>query len=565
LITIKPTLTAPIESQTSIDVEDFLMTAQILGLSSKVNKFNQHYNLEVAVFSKLSFVIFLHFLSFLSVMPGSTFAQVSAEAETAAAIARIEKLNPLLNAVIAVDPEALEQARALDRAKTTRGPLFGIPILVKDNIETKGKLPTTAGSLALKDNVTGRDAPVVEQLRSAGAIILGKANLSEWANLRSSVWISGWSAVGGQTRNPHVLDRTPCGSSSGSAVAVASGMVIAAIGTDTDGSINCPAAINGIVGLRPTVGLVSRSHIVPGSHSQDTAGPLTKDVRMAARVLTAIAGGDPSDAATKEADAHKENYIAALDANSLKGKRIGVLRFAAGLSASVDTLFEQALGVLKSEGAILIDIKEFEDLQRIAKEEEKVLLTELKADLNAYLATTPLAVKTRTLTQIIAFNRDNSDSEMALIGQEFFEKADATKGLDDPNYRASRALSYQLAGPNGIDRMLADNNVIALVFPTITSAWKIDVANGDAFPNVPWAGSLAAVAGYPHLTVPMGEFKHLPVGLSFVGPPWSEARLLGLGYAYEQAAKLTLTPTLIPSIEESPEISKHLQPAAKQP
>jgi amidase len=500
-------------------------------------------------------------VSILFAIPASTFAQVSAEMETAAAIARIEKLNPLLNAVISVDPEALEQARALDRAKTMRGPLFGIPILIKDNIETKGKLATTAGSLALKDNITGRDAPVVEHLRAAGAIILGKTNLSEWANSRSSASISGWSAIGGQTRNPHALDRNPCGSSSGSAAAVAAGMVSAAIGTETDGSITCPAAINGIVGLKPTLGLVSRTYIVPSSHSQDTAGPMAKDVRTTARVLAAIAGSDPADAVTKEADAHKADYVAALDANALKGKRIGVIRFGTGWSAQVVALFERALGVLKAEGAVLVDIKEFEDEQRIQREENQVSLTELKADLNAYLATTPPTVKTRSLTQLIAFNKENTDVEMAFFGQEKFEKADATKGLDDPNYRAARSLSYQLAGPGGIDRMLAANNVIALVSPTVPPAWKIDAANGDPT-SLAWAGYLAAVAGYPHLTLPMGGVKHLPVGLSFVGQAWSEALLIGLGYAYEQAAKVTLTPTLMPSIEDSPEISKHLRPLA---
>ena len=266
-------------------------------------------------------------------LPAGALAQISAEAETAAAITRIEKLNPQIHAVIAVDPDALAQARALDRQRTARGPLFGLPILIKDNIESKGSMPTTAGSLALKDNVTGRDATLVQRLRAAGAVILGKTNLSEWANIRSSASISGWSAVGGQTRNPFALDRNPCGSSSGSGAAVAAGMVSASIGTETDGSITCPASINGIVGLKPTVGLVSRTHIVPVSHSQDTAGPMTKDVRTAAQVLAAIAGSDAADIATSDADAHKTDYLAALDAGALKGKRIGVLRFAAGWSA----------------------------------------------------------------------------------------------------------------------------------------------------------------------------------------------------------------------------------------
>jgi len=495
----------------------------------------------------------------LAAMPVLASAQTSAEAETAAAIARIEKLNPQLNAVIAIDPAALAQARAMDRMRMARGPLFGLPILLKDNIEAKGPLPTTAGSLALKDNVTGRDAPLVERLRAAGAVILGKTNLSEWANIRSPASISGWSAVGGQTRNPYALDRNPCGSSSGSGAAVASGMVTAAIGTETDGSITCPAAINGIVGLKPTVGLVSRSRIVPISHSQDTAGPMAKDVRTAARVLAAIAGTDPSDAATKEADAHVVDYVAALDAGALKGRRIGVLRFATGWSGPTDALFEQALDVLKAQGATLVDIKEFEDRARVGREETTVLRTELKAGLNAYLATTPPTVKTRTLADVIAFNKANADAEMALFGQETFEKAEATKGLDDPDYRAARALSYQMAGPGGIDRMLAANDVVALVFPTMPPAWKIDAANGDQISGG-GAGDLAAVAGYPHLTVPMGAVKGLPVGLSFVGPAWSEARMLALGYAYEQAARVALTPAFLPSIEDAPGIAKHLKP-----
>jgi len=496
----------------------------------------------------------------LAAMPALVSAQTSAEAETAAAIARIEKLNPQLNAVIAIDPDALAQARAMDRMRTARGPLFGLPILLKDNIEAKGPLPTTAGSLALKDNVTGRDAPLVERLRAAGAVVLGKTNLSEWANIRSSASISGWSAVGGQTRNPHALDRNACGSSSGSGAAVASGMVTAAIGTETDGSITCPAAINGIVGLKPTVGLVSRARIVPISHSQDTAGPMTKDVRTAARVLAAIAGSDPADAATKDADAHVADYVAALDAGALKGARIGVLRFATGWSSQVDAVFERALEVLKAQGATLVDVKEFEDRSRIGKEEFAVLLTELKAGLNAYLATTPPAVKTRTLADVIAFNKANADAEMALFGQETFEKAEATKGLDDPDYKAARALSYQMAGPGGIDRMLAANGAVALVFPTMPPAWKIDAVNGDQISGG-GAGDLAAVAGYPHLTVPMGAVKRLPVGLSFVGPAWSEARLLALGYAYEQAAKVALTPGLLPSIEDAPDVAPHLKPA----
>ena len=485
----------------------------------------------------------------------------AAEANTAAAIARVQALNPRLNAVIALDPGALDQARALDAA-ASRGPLHGLPILVKDNIETAGPLPTTAGSLALKDNVTGRDAPLVARLRAAGAVILGKTNLSEWANIRADASISGWSAVGGQTRNPHALDRNSCGSSSGSGSAVAAGMVDAAIGTETDGSITCPASVNGIVGLKPTVGLVSRTHIVPISHSQDTAGPMTKDVRTAARLLQVIAGSDPADAATRPADARKADYLAALKPDALKGVRLGVLRFATGWQAGVDARFEEALAILRAQGAELVDIAKFDGRREIGQNEFTVLMTELKADMAAYLATTPPAVKARTLADLIAFNKANAATEMPLFGQDTFEKAQATKGLDDPDYKKARATSLRLAGAEGIDRMLAEHKVAALIAPTAPPAWPIDPVLGD---NAPFggAGGLAAVAGYPHLTVPMGGVKGLPVGLSFIGPAWSEARLLGLGYAFEQAARLKLVPQFPASIADTPAIAPHLKPAPR--
>src|SRR5687768_2028844 len=302
----------------------------------------------------------------------------SAEARTRIALERIEALNPRLNAVIAVDPTALDQARTLDRIRRARGPLFGTPMLIKDNIETIGPLPTTAGSLALVDNVTNRDAPLVARLRAAGAVIVGKANLSEWANIRSSDSISGWSAVGGQVRNPYALDRNPCGSSSGSAVAVAAGMVPAAIGTETDGSVTCPAAINGIVGFKPTVGLVSRTHVVPISHSQDTPGPMTQTVRDAALVLEAIAGSDPADPATSEADRRREDYAAQLRPDALRGARIGVMRFADGFGT--DAAFEQALELLREQGAVLVDIAEFPGRAEMSRNEFAVLMAEFKAD-----------------------------------------------------------------------------------------------------------------------------------------------------------------------------------------
>jgi amidase len=480
----------------------------------------------------------------------------SAEAQARDAIARIAELNPRLNAVIAVDPTAIDQARTLDRIRRARGPLFGMPILIKDNIETAGPLPTTAGSLALKDNVTGRDAPLVARLRAAGAVIVGKANLSEWANIRSSRSISGWSAIGGQARNPHALNRNGCGSSTGSGTAVAAGMVPAAIGTETDGSITCPAAINGIVGFKPTVGLVSRTRVIPISHSQDTPGPMARTVHDAALVLDAIAGSDPEDEATAEADRRRANYAAALNIHSLHGTRIGVMRFADGFGT--DGPFEDALQTLRDQGAVLVPIEKFE-AEGIGEHELNVLLTELKVGLNAYLATTPPSVRTRTLADVIAFNRANAQQELALFGQEFFEQAEATKGLVDPGYRKDREASLRMAGAEGIDRLLREHDVVALIGPTMPPAWLIDAVNGDQIAGG-GAGNLAAIAGYPHLTVPMGAVQGLPVGLSFIGPRWSDALILSLGYAYEQASMKRVEPRFLPSIEDSPEVAPLLRP-----
>ena len=350
-------------------------------------------------------------------------------------IARIDRAGPSLRSVLAVNPDALADAKALDSeraAKGARGPLHGVPILVKDNIETLGPLPTTAGSLALLHNVTGRDAPVIARLRAAGAVILGKTNLSEWANMRGAQSISGWSAVGGLTRNPWALDRSACGSSSGSGAAVAAGLAAAAIGTETDGSVTCPASVNGIVGLKPTVGLVSRTHVVPISHSQDTPGPMTRSVRDAAILLTVMAGSDPLDPATKDADAHKTDYTQGLDAQALAGKRIGVMRFAAGFQRGTDAVFAHALDVLKAAGATLVDIDSSPGSDAIGGAETAVLLTELKTDMAAYLASTPTAVESRSLADLIAFNKAHHDQELSLFGQELFEKGEATKGLADP-------------------------------------------------------------------------------------------------------------------------------------
>jgi amidase len=483
------------------------------------------------------------------------YAEGSAQQRTATAIARVQAIDPQIHSVIALDPTAMEQASRIDQSRRSGG-IAGEPVLLKDNIEAAGPLPTTAGSLALANNVTNRDAPLVARLRAAGAVILGKTNLSEWANIRSNHSISGWSAIGGQTRNPWALDRNPCGSSSGSGAAVAAGLVRMAIGTETDGSVTCPAALNGIVGLKPTVGLVSRTHVVPISHSQDTPGPMAASVREAAMLLSAIAGSDPADPATRDADRHRTDYAALLDANSLKGKRIGVMRFASGFGT--DAAFETALAVLRERGATLVEIKKFDD-QSKGGDELKVLLTELKADLATYLKGSPAPIPVRSLADVIAFDKANAKAEMPLFGQDTFEDAQKAKGLSDPAYKKAREASFRAAGPNGIDRLLKQYDVVALVGPTMPPAWLVDPVNGDQSTGG-GAGSLAAVAGYPHLTVPMGLVKGLPVGLSFMGSKWSEARLLSLGYAYEQARGAFPRPKFYRTIDESPEIAPALLP-----
>ena len=473
------------------------------------------------------------------------------------AIERVRRIDPQVNSVLALDPAAIERASRSLMDSNVATPLAGQPILIKDNVEVAG-LPTTAGSLALKANDTGRDAPIVTRLRSAGMVIIGKTNLSEWANIRDNSSISGWSAVGGQTRNPYALDRDPCGSSSGSGAAVAAGIVDYAIGTETNGSITCPASVNGIVGFKPSVGLVSRTRIVPISITQDTAGPMTRTVREAAELLTVLAGSDPADPATAEADSRKTDYAAGLTSASLKGKRLGLMRFAAGFGT--DAALASALAVLRAQGAEIVEIKELGGAKDGPKQ-LPVLLTEFKVGLNAYLATTPPGVTTRTLADIIAFNKADP-RELALFGQDLFEKAEATKGLDDPDYKKARDEGIAYAGKNGIDRLLRDNKVDALIGPTVSAAWPIDAVHGDQYPGG-GAGYLAAIAGYPHLTVPMGMVKGLPVGLSFIGPKWSEALLLGLGYAYEQARGPLPAPRFLPSIEQAPEIAPLLEKPAR--
>lgn len=477
---------------------------------------------------------------------------------------RFGEPGPAINSLIAINPAALEDARASD-ARRLAGqtlPLDGVPLVIKDNVEARG-MPTTAGSLALAANQPDRDAPITARLRAAGAVLIGKSNLSEWANIRSSHSISGWSAVGGLTRNPYARDRNTCGSSSGSGAAVAAGFAIVAIGTETDGSITCPAAMNGLVGFKPTVGLVSRTGIVPISHSQDTAGPMTRTVRDAAIVLNVIAGTDPADPATAEADARKTDYAAALNGASLSGVRIGVARFLTGYSDGTDAVFEANLERLRQAGAVLVEIKDGPDMNAVGSAEFTVLLTELKADLNAYLATTdPAQVKTRTLADVIAFNRA-TPRELALFDQDLFEAAEATGGLSDPAYVAARETSLRLAGAEGIDRLLKDNDVAVLIAPTTGPAWTTDIVNGDHYLGS--ASTLPAVAGYPHLTVPMGQVGGLPVGLSFIGGRWQDARVLALGYAYEQLGPQRVGPGFAASLNTTRAVAPLLAPAVQEP
>jgi amidase len=459
-----------------------------------------------------------------------------------ARIAALDRTGPTLRSVIAINPDALAQARALDaerRAGRVRGPLHGVPILIKDNIETADPVATTAGSLALKDNITGRDAPVIARLRAVGAVILGKTNLSEWANIRSTKSMSGWSAVGGLVRNPYALDRSVCGSSSGTGAAIAASFAAAGLGTETDGSVVCPSSMNGLVGLKPTVGMVSRTRVVPISHSQDTPGPMARSVADTALLYAAMVGSDSADPATAGADAHQKDFVAALSTDALRGVRVGVIRPAMG--DRLKARFEATLAVLRAAGAVLVDVTP-PKLDGVGDAEFEVFKMELKSDLNAYLATTPPAVKTRSLKDVIAFNQAHAATEMRYFGQEIFEMAEKTNGVDDPGYAAAREKSLRLASVEGIDAMLKTAGAALLVEPTYGMPWLSDPVYGDKFDG-PSASELPAISGYPHLTVPMGLVDGLPVGVSFIGPKWSDAMLLGAGYAYEQAAQARVAPS----------------------
>jgi amidase len=458
-----------------------------------------------------------------------------------ARIVAVDHNGPRLHAIIELNPRARSEAAALDAERAAghvRGPLHGIPVLLKDNIDA-APMATTAGSLALAGFRPGSDAFLVARLRQAGAVILGKANLSEWANFRSTRSTSGWSSVGGQTRNPYALDRSPCGSSSGTAVAVAANLVAVGIGTETDGSILCPAAVNGLVGLKPTVGLVSRSGIVPISPSQDTAGPMTRNVEDAALLLAAIAGRDPSDPATSESSAmHAFDFAERLQGASLRGLRIGLLRDRLAISPEVAAATEHAVAAMREAGATVVDARIPTQGQWDADERE-VLLTEFRPALERYLQQRQAPV--RTLDALIEYNRRHATQVMPLFGQDLFEQAARREGLASPAYIAARMRARRLAGPEGIDAALRAARVDVLVAPTTGVAWLVDPDHGDRFPGEGYGA--AAVAGYPALTVPMGHSGGLPLGLVFIGPAWSDARLLEIGYAYEQLTRARQPPT----------------------
>ncbi len=447
-------------------------------------------------------------------------------------IAALDDAGPMLNSVIVYQAEAPTYA---NEAAEAGMPLAGRTVLVKDNVET-AEWPTTAGSLALADNHGKRDAPLIANLRRAGGVVLGKTNLSEWANIRSDNSTSGWSAVGGLTRNPFAIDRNACGSSSGSGAAIAAGFAWGAIGTETNGSISCPASLNGLVGFKPSVGIVSRTHVVPISSTQDTAGPMTRTVGDAALLLNAIAGADAADPVTLEAQ-RVADYTAGLETASLAGVRIGVMRGAVGNRADVAALFEAALADLTRAGAVLVDV-EYSPPDELWGASLPVLLYELRVEMDKYLSTRPAPGGPRSLADVVAFNKAHAAEEMRWFGQDLFEQALTT--TDEAAYRTNLATLRRLTRTEGIDKLLADNKVAFLVAPTQGPAWSTDLVNGDNFNGRIGAGYLAAIAGYPHLTVPMGAVEGLPVGFSIMGGQWQDHAVLKAGAAYEKARTAVL-------------------------
>ncbi|HVN18536.1 MAG TPA: amidase, partial [Dongiaceae bacterium] len=455
-----------------------------------------------------------------------------------------------VNAVIEMNPDAPAIADALDqerKAKGPRGPLHGIPVLIKDNIDTADRMMTTAGSLALVGSKPPKDSLVAQKLRAAGAVILGKTNLSEWANIRSSHSTSGWSGRGGLTKNPYALDRNPCGSSSGTGAGISANLAAAGIGTETDGSIVCPSSSNGLAGIKPTVGLVSRSGIIPLSHSQDSAGPMCRTLRDAAILLGALTGVDPEDSATAaSAGKAQANYAQYCDPNGLRGARLGVARKYFGFNDAVDALMEQSLDVMRKQGATVIDPADIETLGKFDDSELLVFMYELKADLNTYLARVGPSAPVRTLKDIIEFNDRNRQKEMPWFGQDLFLKAEAKGPLTEKAYLDAVAKNRQLARTEGIDATMDKHHLDALVAPTGGPAWLTDLINGDH--SAGGSSNAAAVAGYPNISVTAGFIFGLPVGISFFGRAWSEPTLIKLAYSFEQATKARQAPRFLPTI-----------------
>ena len=478
-----------------------------------------------------------------------TEGQISAEALTRHFIERIETLDGELSSVLAIDPTALDQARALDRhlaAGGEPGLLHGIPVLLKDNIESRDQ-PTTAGSLALEHNHTARDAPLVKNLRAAGAVILGKTNLSEWANFRGERSSSGWSALGGQTRNPYDPTRTPCGSSSGSGAAVAARLAPVAIGTETNGSIVCPASATANVGIKPTVGLISRAHMVPISRTQDTAGPMSVRVADAVIALAAMMGPDSADPASLERpDWGSDELLAALETQNLDGLRIGVIRGLSDFHPSVLAHYDQAIQTLRAAGAEIVDELGLDWPDGFWADTYTVLLHEFRHGLNAYLGSLPDdRLKRLDLAALIEFNREHADRQMPWFGQEHFERAEATDGIESEAYREALARIRRATREDGIDRLLAEHEVDLLISPTGGPAWKIDWINGDHFGG--GSATPAAVSGYPAITLPMGSVHGLPVGLSLFAGRYSEPLLIAAATVFEREQHLILAPPTQPA------------------
>ena len=471
-------------------------------------------------------------------------------------IEAVDKDGPYINSVIELNPDALEIADGLDqerKAGKVRGPLHGIPILLKDNIDTHDRMQTTAGSLALEGNIAARDAFIVRQLRRAGAVILGKTNLSEWANFRGKHSISGWSSRGGLTRNPHALDRSACGSSSGSGAAVAANLCVAAVGTETDGSIICPSQTNGIVGIKPTLGLLSRSGIIPIAHSQDTPGPMARTVADAAILLGAMTGVDSADPATRlSRKRSSSNYVKSLDYDGLKGVRIGIARNMAGKNPRILKIFEHCIEVMKQLGAVVIDPADVRNFDKFGETEREVLHYEFKADLNRYLKSLDGDGRVHSLEDVIKFNEENADRVMPYFGQEHMLTAQEKGPLSEKKYKDALAKNLRLTRKDGIDAAFRKHKLDAIIVPSGGPAWTIDLANGDATNWDMESTSPAAVAGYPHITVPAGFVFGLPVGISFFGKAWQEASLIQYAYAFEQATQYRRQPRYLPTANLNP-------------